>query len=57
MTTEQIQNSIALCKNQPVSQVLKLFNYWRQEDVEDMAKYFGCDANETAVASRLILGR
>lgn len=57
MTEEQIQNSIALCKNQPVSQVLRLFNYWGKSEVEAMAKYFGCEPNETAVAARLILGR
>lgn len=57
MSEEQIKNSIQLCKNQPVSLVLRLFRYWGQEEVEAMAKYFGCDANETDVAAHLIAGR
>lgn len=57
MTEEQIKNSIALCKNQPVSKVLTLFRFWGPNEVKAMAKYFNCDENPTTVASRLILGR
>ena len=57
MTEQQIKNSIELCKNQPVSKVLQLFRFWGKSEVEAMAKYFKCDANETAVAAHLINGR
>ena len=57
MTKEQIENSIQLCKNQPISKVLALFRFWGQSEVKAMAEYFGCDANETTVAANLINGK
>lgn len=57
MTREQIENSIELCRNQPVSKVLQLFRFWGDSEVKAMAEYFGCEANETTVAAHLINGR
>ena len=57
MTEQQIKNSIELCKDAPVSSVMRLMDVWRRSDIEDMARYFKCDNNKTTVAAHLIAGR
>jgi len=57
MTEEQIRNSIELCKNQPLSRITQLFNYWGQEELDAMADYFNCQHDKTTVAMHLMVGR
>lgn len=58
MTTEQIENLIKLCKGQYVSDILKLCGWaWSEQDIKDMAEYFGCANNKVAVAMRLSMGK
>ena len=57
MTEEQIKNSIELCKNHPLSEILRLFQYWGQEEIDAMAKYFKCEADQNTVAFHLMIGK
>ena len=57
MTDQQIKNAITLCKGQPLSKILQLCKVaYRKPQIESMAKYFNCPADETQVAFHLMEG-
>ena len=59
MTTQQIENSIALCKGNSLSTIkmaLTMRGGWNRQCLEDMAKYFNCDADIDTVALHLQMG-
>jgi hypothetical protein len=57
MTKQQIENSLELCHNQPLSMILRLFDYWGPEELNDLAEHFNCEKDKTVVAMHLMMGR
>ena len=58
MTTQQIQNAISICKGAPLSTIIRAFDMgaWNRAALEDMARYFNCQAEKTTVAFHLQMG-
>ena len=59
MTTEQIQNAIGLCKNQPISSIMRIFSMglYREPEIQQLAEYFDCNPDKESVAFHLMLGK
>ena len=53
MTETQIENIKALCKGNPVTKIEQLLRFYRDSDVEDMAKALGCPSDRTSVAKAI----
>lgn len=53
MTATQIENVKALCAGNSVLKIQQLLNFYRQADIEDLAKALGCPADIISVANAL----
>lgn len=57
MTNEQLQNCLAICKNQPVSTIMHALDYWGPDAHAKFAEHFNCENKPEVIALHLMMGK
>lgn len=55
MTAEQAKNVKQLCKNAPISSIIRLMDFYRDDDIKAMAEYYGVSPNKDSVIAYLMM--
>ena len=57
MSDEQLQNCLAICKNQPISTIVNALDYWGPDAHAKFAEHFNCKNEKHEIALHLMMGR